>query len=96
MLMHTWVLKFKFIIVYRDPNTGRGSVASRGSKHDSKHDISQLGNVRSSEDIRRVSIELPQPLTTNAASVDWVRVLYVCVLRAFITVSCQASVIVLY
>ena len=62
--------------MYRDSNTGRGSVASRGSKHDSKHDISQLGNVRSSEDIRRVSIEFPQPLTTNAASVDRVRILY--------------------
>ena len=56
----------------RDSDSGRGSVASRGSKHDSI----QLGNIRSSQDIRHVSIELSQLMpiaTTSAAGSDRVR-----------------------
>ena len=51
----------------RDSDGGRGSVVNRGSKHDSKHDSTLLGNVRSSEDIRRISIELPQPMLPRAS-----------------------------
>ena len=55
----------------------RGSVASKGSDRDSKRgskrDSSQPGNVQSSRDIRRISIEAPQPIT-RASTADRVRV----------------------
>ena len=61
----------------RDPDGGRGSVAARASKHDSKHDSTPLAGIRNSEDIRNITIELPQPIlprvSTGPAGPDWVR-----------------------
>ena len=57
----------------RDSEGGRGSVISRGSKHDSIRDSTLSSAVRSSEhDIRHISIELPQFLPSVATSSDQV------------------------
>lgn len=72
--------------MHRDSEGGRASTTGRDSKHESKHESSQLGQTKSGDspvksppaqvksppaneqDVRRIQIEMPQPVQTSSTS----------------------------